>query len=560
MIMPIRKLTPAPQTGAELLVKSLEAQGVEYVFGIPGAKIDKVFDTLLDSKIKTVVCRHEQNAAFIAAGIGRMTGKAGVTLVTSGPGCSNLVTGLATANSEGDPVVAIGGAVATADRLKQIHQSMDTVNLFRPITKFSAEIDSPDSVSEVVANAFRAAESGRPGAAFVSAPKDIMAGMANGDVLTPTASAILGPADADAISSAARLISNAQQPVLLLGLLASQTCAAEAIRMLLAKTKLPVVCTYQGAGVVPRDLFDRFGGRVGLFHTQPADKLLDAADVVLAVGYNPIEYEPGLWNRNKSRSLIHVDAVLADIDKDYRPQLELTGDIAATIEELATRLEGRELPANLSLLDEIVRDRELFAQRAAALKGAPIHPMRLVKELQALLTDDMTVCLDMGSFHIWLARYLYSFRARQILMTNGQQTLGVGLPWAIAACLVRPNEKVISISGDGGFLFSAMELETAVRLKCNLVHLVWIDGSYDMVGFQEMAKYGRTSGVRLGPVDVVRFAEAFGAKGLRIETSDQISATIKKALTMQGPVIVGVPVDYRDNHQFMEIVHPSALN
>jgi acetolactate synthase-1/2/3 large subunit len=186
--------------------------------------------------------------------------------------------------------------------------------------------------------------------------------------------------------------------------------------------------------------------------------------------------------------------------------------------------------------------------------------MRLVQELQALLSDDMTVCLDMGSFHIWLARYLYSFRARQILMTNGQQTLGVGLPWAIAACLVRPNEKVISISGDGGFLFSAMELETAVRLKCNLVHLVWIDGHYDMVGIQEVAKYKRTSGVDFGPVDVVRFAEAFGAKGLRIESSDEISSTLKKALEMQGPVIIGVPVDYRDNHRLMEIVHADALD
>ena len=550
----------APKTGADLLVKSLEAQGVEYIFGIPGAKIDKVFDTLLDSTIKTVVCRHEQNAAFIAGGIGRMTGKAGVALVTSGPGCSNLVTGLATANSEGDPVVAIGGAVATADRLKQIHQSMDTVNLFRPITKFSAEIDSPESVSEVIANAFRAAESGRPGAAFVSAPKDIMTGTAKGDVLTPAAPGILGPAGADAISSAARLISNAKQPVLLLGLLASEQSAAQAIRGLLAQTKLPVVCTYQGAGVVPRELFDRFGGRVGLFHTQPADKLLDAADVVLAVGYNPIEYEPGLWNHGTNRDLIHVDVVPAYIDKDYRPRLELIGNIAATIEQLTTRLEGTKLPADSELIAEIAQDRALFAQRAAALSGTPIHPMRLVKELQMLLSDDMTLCLDMRSFHIWLARYLYSFRARQILMTNGQQTLGVGLPWAIAACLVRPQEKVISISGDGGFLFSAMELETAVRLKCNLVHLVWIDRHYDMVGFQEVAKYGRTSGVDFGPVDVVRFAEAFGAKGLRIETPDQISSTIKKAFAMQGPVIVGVPVDYRDNHQLMEIVHPSALN
>jgi acetolactate synthase I/II/III large subunit len=558
MTQPARKLNT--QTGAELLVRSLEAQGVKYVFGIPGAKIDKVFDTLLDSKIETVVCRHEQNAAFIAGGIGRMTGKAGVALVTSGPGCSNLVTGLATANSEGDPVVAIGGAVTISNRLKQIHQSMDTVSLFRPITKFSAEIDSPDSVSEVVANAFRAAESGRPGAAFISAPQDIMTAEADGDVLTPAAPEMLGPADSKTIATAAALINGAERPVLMLGLLASQPRAAEAVHILLAKTRLPVVCTYQGAGLVPRELFESFGGRVGLFHNQPADKLLDAADVVVAVGYNPIEYEPGLWNKGRKRHLIHIDAVPADIDKDYRPQLELIGDIAATLEALAAQVEPKNSSVDAKLFDDIARDRREFAERAAALNGIPIHPMRLVHELQNLLGDDMTLCLDMGSFHIWIARHLYSFRARQVLITNGQQTLGVGLPWAIAACLVRPSEKVISISGDGGFLFSASELETAVRLKCNLVHLVWIDGSYDMVGIQEMAKYGRLSGVNFGPVDVARFAESFGAKGLKIESPDQIGPTLKEALAMQGPVLIGIPVDYRDNHRLMEMVHPGVLN
>ena len=548
------------QTGAGLLVKSLEAQGVEYVFGIPGAKIDKVFDTLLDSRIKTVVCRHEQNAAFIAGGIGRMTGKAGVVLVTSGPGCSNLVTGLATANSEGDPVVAIGGAVPIANRLKQIHQSMDTVSLFRPITRFSAEIDSPQAVSEVVANAFRAAESGRPGAAFISAPQDIMTGAADGDVLTPVAPTMLGPADAEAVATAAALINGAERPVLLLGLLASQPRAAEAVRSLLAETNLPVICTYQGAGVVPRALFDRFGGRVGLFHNQPSDRLLDAADVVVAVGYNPVEYEPGLWNRGRSRHLVHLDAIGADIDRDYRPDVELTGDIAATLHALAGRLEVKPSSAVAGLLGEIARDRAQFAERAAAMNGVPIHPMRLVYELQRLLSDDMTLCLDMGSFHIWLARHLYSFRARQVLISNGQQTLGVGLPWAIAACLVRPGEKVISVSGDGGFLFSAGELETAVRLGCNLVHLVWIDGAYDMVRFQEVAKYGRASAVEFGPVDVAAFADSFGAKGLMIRQPDEIATTLKRALALEGPVVVGIPVDYRDNHRLMEMVHPTALN
>jgi acetolactate synthase-1/2/3 large subunit len=540
-------------------VKTLEAQRFEDVFGVPGAKIDKVFDTLLDSKIKTVVCRHEQNAAFIAGGIGRMTGKAGVVLVTSGPGCSNLVTGLATATTEGDPVVAIGGAVPMANRLKQIHQSMDTVSLFRPINKFSAEIDSPQAVSEVIANAFRAAETGRSGSAFVSAPQDIRTGAADGAVLTPVAPIVLGPADSEEIAAAA-LLSGAERPVLLLGLFASQPRAAEFVRSLLARTKLPVVCTYQAAGVVPRELIDCFGGRNGMFHNQPADRLLDAADVVVAVGYNSVECETGLWNKGRERQLVHTDAVPAEIDKNYRPQLELTGDIAATLRALAPQIDRKTLFADAKLLSEIARDRTQFAERAAAMKGVPIHPMRLVHELQSLLSDDMTLCLDMGSVHIWLARHLYSFRARQLLVSNGQQTLGVGLAWAIAACLVRPSDQVISISGDGGFLFSAGELETAVRLKCNFVHMVWIDGAYDMVRFLELAKYGHASGVEFGPVDVVQFAKSFGAMGLKVETPDEIAPTLKRALAMEGPVVIGIPVDYRDNHRLMEMVHPSVLN
>jgi len=549
----------AVKTGADLLVESLEAQGVKHIFGIPGAKIDRVFNRLRDSSIETIVCRHEQNAAFIAGGIGRMTGKAGVVLVTSGPGVSNLATGLATATSEGDPVVAIGGAVAVENALKQIHQSMDQVALLRPVTKFSAEINSSKTVAEVVANAFQIAESGRPGASYLNARMDIMVGEASGDVLTPIRPDVLGPATAVAISEASEMINAAERPVLFLGMLASQPQNAEAVRALVRKTGLPVVSTYQAAGVIPRDLFDLFAGRVGLFRTQPADHLLDAADVVITVGYDPIEYEPALWNKGRQRNLIHIDEVRSDTDRDYHPQIELTGNIAATVETLAGELKRRTLTSELALLKEIARDREEFSKVAAAKTGTPVHPMRIVYELQKLLTDDTTLCSDMGSFHIWLARHLYSFRTRQVLITNGQQTLGVGLPWAIAACLVRPTEKVISISGDGGFLFSAPELETAVRLKCNLVHIVWIDGSYDMVRFQEVAKYGRASGVDFGPVDLVKFAEAFGAKGMYINHPDQIAATLQRALGVAGPVIVGIPVDYRENLQLTKDLQPNAF-
>jgi acetolactate synthase I/II/III large subunit len=543
-----------------LLVRSLEAQGVEYVFGIPGAKIDRVFDALLDSKIKTVVCRHEQNAAFIAAGIGRMTGKAGVALVTSGPGCSNIVTGLATATTEGDPIVAIGGAVSSSTRLKSVHQNMDTVSIFRPITKFSVEIDSPHSVSEVIANAFRNAESGRPGAAFVSAPMDVINAETTAEVLTPVEPEDPGPGDTAKTREAANLLNKAKSPVLLLGAHASVSRASHSIREFLAKTNIAVVCTYQGAGVVSREFFHRFGGRVGLFRNQLADLLLDDADLVVTVGYSPVEYEPGLWNHVRQRSLIHIDNTFAAIDNYFRPQVELIGDVAETMRELVPQVKRHNSQSQAGLLSRIADERKKFASRAAKLNAAPVHPMRLVHELQKILSDDMTLCVDVGSFHIWLARCLYSFRPRQLLFTNGQQTLGVGLPWAIAASLVRPAEKVMSISGDGGFLFSATELETAVRLKCNLVHLVWIDGSYDMVRFQEMAKYGRASGVDFGPVDVVQFAKAFGAKGLRIDSPDQIAPILKRAMDMQGPVIIGIPVDYRDNYKLMQMVHPAALD
>ena len=546
--------------GARLLVQNLEAQGVEYVFGIPGAKIDPVFDALVDSKIKTVVCRHEQNAAFIAGGLGRITGKAGVVLVTSGPGCSNLVTGLATANTEGDPIVALGGAVPVSERLKQTHQSMDTVALFRPVTKYSAEVDSVEAISEAVAASFRAAESGRPGAAFLSLPKDVMNTAAFGDVLTPARSPAQGPANADAIAETARLIDAAERPIVLLGMLASQPAAAAAVRGVLGHTKLAVASTYQAAGALPREHLDCFSGHVGLFHNQPADRLLDAADLVLTIGYDPVEYDPALWNRGKVRKLVHLDCVPADPDRDYRPDIELLGDIAATLAALGPLLKSRPQVAQMAFLAEIANDRAQLGAEAAKRTGMPVHPLRLVQALQGFLDEDATLCSDMGSFHIWMAHHLIVHRPRQMLISNGQQTLGVALPWAIAAYLADPARKVLSVSGDGGFLFSAVELETAVRLKCNFVHLVWIDGSYDMVRFQEMAAHGRELGVRFGPVDVVKFAELMGAKGFQIGSPDEVGPVLKKAMAMDGPVLVGVPVDYRDNPSLMAALHPDVIH
>lgn len=549
------------QNGAQLVVRALEAQGVTHVFGIPGAKIDAVFNALVDSNIQTVVCRHEQNAAMIAGGIGRMTGKAGVAIATSGPGVSNLVTGLATANSEGDPVVALGGAVATSETLKQLHQTMDAVSICKPITKFSATVAASDAIAEVVANAFRAAESGRPGAAYVNLPKDVMAAPCPHDVLPKPAYAGLGPADTVAIAEAARLINRAENPVVLLGLLASKPANGVALSEFIGRSHLPVVGTFQAAGAVAAHLFEDFGGRVGQLANQPGDRLLDSADLVITIGYDPVEYPPADWNRNNVRKIIHIDVLPSDLDNSYRPYVELTGDIASTLNSLTAQVK-RTHRSDLAamILKAIAAEREELRRESAARSGTPIHPLRLVAELQPLLSSDVTLCLDMGSFHLWLARHLYSFKARQILISNGQQTLGVALPWAIAASIVRPSEKVMAIAGDGGFLFSAMELETAIRLKANIVQLVWIDGTYNMVAVQEMLKYGRKSGIDFGPVDIVKYAEAFGAAGRMIRTPDEIAPTLREALDHTGPIIIGVHVDYSDNHRLFEMVKEDSIH
>ncbi len=291
---------------------------------------------MLDSSIRIIPVRHEANAAFMAAAVGRITGKAGVALVTSGPGCSNLITGMATANSEGDPVVALGGAVKRADKAKQVHQSMDTVAMFSPVTKYAVEVTSPDALAEVVSNAFRAAEQGRPGSAFVSLPQDVVDGPVTGKVLPASSAPQMGAAPDEAINQVAKLIARAKNPVFLLGLMASQTENSAALHRLLETSHIPVTSTYQAAGAVNQDNFSRFAGRVGLFNNQAGDRLLQLADLVICIGYSPVEYEPAMWNSGNA-TLVHIDVLPAYEERNYTPDVELVGDIAGTLNKLAQK-------------------------------------------------------------------------------------------------------------------------------------------------------------------------------------------------------------------------------
>lgn len=550
------------QFGADLVVDSLINHDVKYVFGIPGAKIDRVFDTLEDKGPQLIVARHEQNAAFMAQGIGRITGEPGVVITTSGPGVSNLATGLVTATDEGDPVLAIGGQVKRSDLLKRAHQSMNNVAMMAPITKYAAEVQDANTLSETFANAYRCAKSGKPGASFISIPQDVTDATVSVNAIKPLTDPKFGTASVNDINYLAQAIRNAVLPVFLLGNGASTEKVTAALRRLLEAVKLPVVETFQGAGIVSRDLEETFFGRVGLFRNQPGDMLLKRADLVVAIGYDPIEYEARNWNAEISARVIVIDVDNAEIDTYFQPERELIGDIADTIDMLIPAINGYQLPAGSKdylkgLRENIVEDVK-FDRNS---KDGLVHPLDVVDVLQDNITDDMTVTVDVGSHYIWMARYFKSYEARHLLFSNGMQTLGVALPWAISAALVRPNTKIISISGDGGFLFSAQELETAVRLKLPIVHVIWNDGKYDMVKFQEEKKYGRSSGVDFGPVDFVKYAESFGAKGYHVDSKETFETTFKKALeeAEDGPVLIDIPIDYKDNADLAETILPDEF-
>ena len=552
-----------PVRSAQRVVEALDLAGVRYVFGIPGAKIDAVFDALLDGSAELVVCRHEQNAAFMAAAIGRLTGTPGVVLVTSGPGTSNLATGLVTATTEQDPVVAICGAVPRDQRLKHTHQSMDAAGLLGTVTKFVGEVDAPDDVAETVANAFRLAATHPRGATAVVLPADVAAAVTAAALTTMPTVPRMGPAPTADITRAAEAVRAARSPVLLVGDRGSDPEVTAALHRLIADTDLPVVETFQGAGVLSRELETHYLGRVGLFRNQPGDVVLARADMVITVGYDPVEYDVALWNTDATRAIIHIDAVPASIDNHYQPAVELHGDIAGTLGELAPLLSGLRLDAEANSATAEQRDRLTTIDeeaRATSESGLGLNPAAVVLALRDNLADDATVACDVGSNYIYMARHFRCYRPRHLLFSNGQQTLGVALPWAIAAALVRPGTQIVSVSGDGGFLFSAQELETAHRLGVTLTHIILRDDTYDMVAFQEVMKYGRTSGIQLGSYDTVSYAAAFGAHGHRANSMAEFVSTLETALAEPGVSIIDAPVDYSHNSDLGQLLHDDAFH
>ncbi|MQB92857.1 acetolactate synthase AlsS [Lactobacillus reuteri] len=552
--------------GADIVIDSLRKHGVNLVFGIPGAKIDRLFEGLdgqdSEDAPKLIVTRHEQNAAFMAQAYGRLTGKTGVAITTSGPGVGNLATGIMTANAEGDPMLAIGGQVQRKDLHRATHQSTPSTEIMAPITQYSAEIQDPNNISEIMANAFEASQDARKGAAFVSLPQDVDDAEVTEKPLPIYETPKMGPADPNDLQKLVELIKNSKMPVILVGQRGADEEITTTLRKLLSDYSLPVVETYQAAGVVSRDLEQQsYFGRIGLFRNQVGDQLLQQSDLVIAVGYDPIEYEPRNWNKEGNLRIVNLDTLPAQIDNHYTPIMQLVGNITTSLTELDKLLKGYEYP--LAATEQLAKYKQELDQdkkiQVPASNDAS-HPLAVVHAIQENVTDDMHVALDVGSHYIWMARHFRCYQPRHLLISNGMQTLGVGLPWAMVAAMLYPEHKSVAVCGDGGFLFSGAELATAVQHHLNVVTIVWNDGGhYDMVKFQEEMKYSQAAGVKFGNVDIVKYAESFGATGLRVNEPADLTKVISQAFNIDGPVVVDVPVDYSNNKELAANLIDSQL-
>lgn len=552
--------------GADVVIDSLKKHGVNLVFGIPGAKIDRLFEGLdgqdSEDAPKLIVTRHEQNAAFMAQAYGRLTGKTGVAIATSGPGVGNLATGIMTANAEGDPMLAIGGQVQRKDLHRATHQSTLSTEIMAPITQYSAEIQDPNNISEIMANAFEASQDARKGAAFVSLPQDVDDAEVTEKPLPIYETPKMGPADPNDLQKLVELIKTSKMPVILVGQRGADEEITTALRKLLSDYSLPVVETYQAAGVVSRDLEQQsYFGRIGLFRNQVGDQLLQQSDLVIAVGYDPIEYEPRNWNKEGNLRIVNLDTLPAQIDNHYTPIMQLVGNIATSLTGLDKLLKGYEYPvAATEQLAKYKQELDQDKKIQVPTSNDASHPLAVVHAIQENVTDDMHVALDVGSHYIWMARHFRCYQPRHLLISNGMQTLGVGLPWATVAAMLYPEHKSVAVCGDGGFLFSGAELATAVQHHLNVVTIVWNDGGhYDMVKFQEEMKYPQAAGVKFGNVDIVKYAESFGATGLRVNKPADLTKVLSQAFNIDGPVVVDVPVDYSNNKELAANLIDSQL-
>ena len=554
-----------PRNAADLIVDCLETEGCDWVFSVPGEETMALLDALSRSgSISHVTTRHEQGAAFMADVHGRLTGRVAVALSTLGPGATNLLTGIADAYLDRAPMVAITGQAASSKLHKEAHQVVDIVRMFEPVTKWNTRVERVDAIPEIVRKAFKVAMLEKPGPTHIELPENIAA-MApeSGEVVRPLVPAHTNfpePTD-EAIAHAARLLASSERPIVLAGNGVLRRGASEALRALARGLLVPVAATFMGKGAID----DRSHLSLMAVGLQARDHVMsgfDRADLVVAVGYDTVEYAPSLWNPGRSHRILHIDTQPAEVDAAYRPEVELIGDIDGTLERLldavrplgiggrtaTQRHEAREVLVHADLRTSILQDLHAYESD----DSWPIKPQRAIADLRRALGPADIVVSDVGAHKVWVARLYQAYEPNTVIISNGFAAMGISVPGAIAARLVHPDRKVVALCGDGGFLMNSQELETAKRIGANITVVIWRDNGYGLIDWKQHNEFGRTFGVDFDNPDFVAYAQSFGIAGFRPASGADLYPTLMRALAVDGPSVVEIPIDYRENLRLTE--------
>ncbi len=531
---------------AQLFVKCLENEGVEFIFGIPGEENLDLMDALIDSSIRFVTTRHEQGAAFMADVYGRLTGRAGVCLSTLGPGATNLMTGVADANMDHAPMVAIAGQASTQRLHKESHQVLDLEQMFRSVTKYSSRLLTPNTIPEVVRKAFKLAQSEKTGACFIEFPENIAEMEIDARPLRVKQPVAPEP-PTERVEYAAHVISEARSPIILAGNGVVRARAWRELAEFARRLKIPVANTFMAKGVIPF----RHPMALGSAGLQSKDYVscgFDRADVIVCIGYDLVEYHPYLWHPTCDRKIVHIDLTSAEVDAGYGIEVGVLGDIKHSLMRIAALAKPHQGEPLRPLREALIEDMRQHRDDA----GFPIKPQKVIWDLRtAMHPEDIAIC-DVGAHKLWMARMFRCEHPNTCLISNGYAAMGIALPGAIAAKLVRPECAVVAVTGDGGFLMNSQELETAMRLRTPLVVLIWNDGGYGLIEWKQMMQFRRSTQVHFGNPDFVRYAESFGAQGYRIDAAGDLLPTLKRALADNTVSVIDCPVDYSENFRLTE--------
>jgi acetolactate synthase I/II/III large subunit len=529
--------------GSDLMVAALENEGVDRIFGVPGEENLDMVESLRKSSIKLVVTRHEQGAAFMAATYGRLTGKVGVCLTTLGPGALNLTTGAAYALLGAMPMLMITGQKGIMTSRQAGFQIVDIITTFKPLTKMARQIVSTATIPTLVRDAFRIAMQERPGPVLLELPEDIAGEAAEPAAMVPPHQIDIPVAHSASLERAAEMILEAKRALIMLGAAASRPRSTAGINGFVRRTGIPFFTTQMGKGTAAGGS-NLYMGTAALSERDYVHEAVDRADLIIAIGHDTIEKPPFIMGP-KGPQVIHVSYTPATVEQVYFPQCEVIGDVGPSLEQLADRIEGK-LPnagALLPLREGILRR---VADRNTESRF-PLTPQRIVHDVRRVIPEDGIIALDNGMYKIWFARNYRTYAANTVLLDNALATMGAGLPSAMMAAMLYPQRRVMAICGDGGFMMNSQEMETAVRLKLNLVVLILEDSAYGMIRWKQAVDQFPDFGLTFGNPDFVKYAESYGARGSRVTTADGLVAALEAAFTGGGVHLVVVPIDYAEN-------------